>query len=285
MSLFIPPVPSWGFNYNSDDVRPAAAMGTTVTPGNNSMGSWAEIVDGALITSDVFGIEVNFNSNAVSAAARNTLCDIGVDPTAGTSYSTIIPYLLATSAAPRNVGQGGIWYFFPLFIPAGSSIACRASVDNATVGTLRVAIRLYGRPRFPDAVRVGRRVEAVGTVTGTSEGTVVAAGGASEGSWTSLGTISRGAWFFQLGVGSSDASLTAGTCDWDLAAGDATNKRIIGQPLATSMVTGTAEQFSLQNRYVDGYMRVDAGETIYARGRHSGTPDTDVTVIAYALGG
>lgn len=283
--LFVPEFPAWKFNYASDDVRPAAAMGTTVTPAQNSKGSWAEIVDGALITEDIWGIEINFNSGAVSAAARNIIADIGIDPSAGTSYVSIINNLLATSCAPRNVGQGGFWYYFPLHIPAGSSIACRGSVDNATVGTFRVAIKVAGQPRYPGATKVGKRVETIGAVTGTSEGTVVSAGGASEGSWTSLGTLARDAYYFQMGIGSSDASLTAGSCDWDLAVGDATNKRIVAEPLMRSIVTGTGEQLSMQNRYHDGFCRAFAGETVYARGRHSGTPDSDVTICAYALGG
>jgi hypothetical protein len=285
MSLLVPGIDEFGSVLNSHDVRPAANIGITITPAQNSKGSYAEYIDGALVTFDVYGIEINFNTNSRSAAIGNTLVDIGIDPAAGTTYQVVIPNLSATHACPLNVGQSGFWYYFPLFVPAGSSIAARASIDNATVGTLRSLIRLFGEPRYPEAVRVGRRCEAVGAVTATSEGTVVVAGGASEGTWTSVGTLARDAWWFQLGVCASDTSLSAGTCFWDMAVGDATNKRIISQPICRTMVTGTGEEFSMLNQMYGCCLDAKAGQTVYVRGQHSGTPDTDVTCIAYAVGG
>lgn len=281
----VPGTREWLFFLESNPGRPAAARGITITPAQNSKGSWAEYVDGALVTSDCFGIEINFNSNSRSGAIGNTLVDIGIDPAAGTAYSVVIPDLSACHASPLNVASGGIWYYFPLFIPAGSSIAARASIDNATVGTLRSFIRLFGKPRHPEFVRCGRYVEAIGVVAATSEGTVVVPGGASEGTWTSLGTLSRDAWWYQLGVFSSDASLTAGTCEYDLSIGDATNKHVLPEPIVAASVTGTGEQFSFTNDYAGPMVAGVAGQTVYARGQHSGTPDTDITCIAYALGG
>lgn len=286
MTLLVPGMPEWGFYLNSSDIRPAAAVGITITPAQNSFGgAWAEYVDGALVTADVYAIRINFNSNARTGANGNTLVEIGIDPAAGTSYTVLIPYLSATHAAPYNVGTRGIEYYFPIFIPAGSSIAARASIDNATVGSFRSFIQLYGKPRHPDHVRVGRHCDAIGEVTATSEGTVVAAGGAAEGTWTSVGTLARDAWWFQLGICSSDISLTAGYCDWDIAIGDATDKRVLPDKICTSLVSGTAEQFSYANREQGCYLDAKAGQTVYVRGRHSGTPDSDVTCIVYAVGG
>lgn len=286
--LLVPSIPVYDFFYsNVTATRPAAAMGITITPAQNSKGSWSEYVDGALVTQDIYGIAINFNSNAVSTANRNTLVDIGIDPAAGTSYTVIINNLLATSAAPIGTAYGGVWYYFPLFIPAGSSIAARASVDNVTVGSFRSFIQLYGKPRYPAATRVGKYVLTIGAVTGTSEGTVVTCGTTSEGSWTSIGSLSRDAWWYQLGIGTSDASLAAGILNWDLSVGDATNKAIVGgEPFATSVVVGTTEQFSVRNeQFAGGSEKGVNGQNVYVRGQHSGTADSDMTVIVYAVGG
>lgn len=287
MTLHVPGMEEWGTIIRSHDVRPAANVGVVVTPAQNTKvgAAWAEYLDGALVTQDIYGIEINFNSNSRSGGVGNTIVDIGIDESAGTTYQVVIANLLATHASPYNVNAQGYWYYFPLFIPAGSSIAARASVDNATVGSFSSFITLYGKPRYPENIRFGRRVESIGVVTATSEGTVVVAGGASEGTWTSVGTLARDAWWFQLGVGTSDSSLLAGNYDWDVAIGDASNKRILPQPQGRSLVTGTLEQLSLLNNYHGCCCDALAGQTVYVRGQHSGTPDTDVTCAVYALGG
>jgi hypothetical protein len=289
MTLHVPGFGEFGWVLSSHAAtRPAANMGITITPAQNSKaGAYSEYIDGALVLFDVYGIKLNFNTGDRLGASANMIVDIGVDVTAGTSYTVLIPDLLVTHAAPYNIGAGGVWYYFPLFIPAGTSIAARASIDNATVGTLRSMIYLYGKPRYPEQVRVGRRVEALGEVTATSEGTVVVAGGAAEGTYTSMGTLTRDAWWFQCGFGSSDSSLTAGQIyDWDVAVGDATNKRLVStEPLGRTIITGAAEQVSHVNSMENASLDGKAGQTVYIRGQCSGTVDTDTTCIVYALGG
>lgn len=289
MSLLVPGFNEFGWVFSSHSgTRPAANMGITITPAQNSKaGSYSEYVDGALVINDVYGIKINFNTNDRSNAVGNTLVDIGVDVTAGTSYTVLIPDLLATHAAPYNIGGGGFWYYFPIFIPAGTSIAARASVDNATVGSLRSQIYLYGKPRYPEQVRCGRYVEALGEVTATSEGTVVTAGQAAEGTYTSMGTLTRDSWWYQMGFGSSDSSLTSGNIyDWDVAVGDASNKRLVStEPLGRTIITGAAEQVTHINSMENASMLGKAGQTVYIRGQCSGTPDTDTTCVVYALGG
>jgi hypothetical protein len=287
MTLAVPGFQEFGWVLSSHaSTRPAANMGITITPAQNSKGSYSEYIDGALVLFDVYGIKINFNTNDRSNAVGNTLVDIGVDVTAGTSYTVLIPDLLATHASPLSIGHG-VNYYFPLFIPAGTSIAARASIDNATVGTLRSMIYLYGKPRYPAQVRVGRRVEAIGEVTATSEGTVCVPGTAADGTYTSMGTLTRDAWWFQMGFGTSDASLASGGIyDWDLAIGDASNKRLAStEPIARTIIHTSAEQVSHINSMENASMFGAAGKTVYIRGQGSGVADTDITTIAYALGG
>ena len=81
-------------------VRPAAAYGTSVTPGNNTYSSYVDLLSATSEDSD--WIEININSIGTSATATDTLVTIGVDPAGGTSYTDFIPHLLASAAGPYS---------------------------------------------------------------------------------------------------------------------------------------------------------------------------------------
>jgi hypothetical protein len=186
--LRVPKVPSFGWHLSTATGQPAAAFGTSVTPGNNTYGTYAELIDGALVTDDVWAVRIQVNSNTVSGAARDTLLTIGIDPTAGTSYTDHISHLLVSDANTYTSDHGGVWYDFPFRIPAGSSIAAKASVNNATVGTLRCWMQLYGRPESSEVSPLGTKFRTFGEVTASSRGTLVTPGTTSEGAWTQLGS-------------------------------------------------------------------------------------------------
>ena len=199
--LYVPSANDYKWKLSSQQgVRPAAAYGHSVTPGNNVMGTWVQMVAGASLTEDVWFIMINVNSGAVSAASRDMLIDIGVDPAGGSSYVVKIPYLLASSSAPYNVSHGGCWFGFPLRIKAGSSIAARAQVNNATVGTVRVLAWVYGQPRRPETTRTGSFVRSFGQTTGSSSGTTTVPGTTADGTWVQLGSaLAEPLWWWQLG--------------------------------------------------------------------------------------
>lgn len=278
MSLIIPAPPQFQWQLATTDAAPTDLYGTSVTPGNNTKGSYAELIDGALVPYDVWLVRINFNSNAVSGAARDTIVDIGIDPTAGTSYSVIIPDLLATSAGPY--GLRSIDYWFPLHIPAGSSIAARASVNNGTVGTLRCWATLFGKPRHPELTWKGSKVEAIGIVSGSSRGTSVTPGTASEGSWTSLGTVTKQAHWWEVGYGCNDGTMDAGNVVGDLSAGASAG----GEIMLTEhqqWIADTSERMGKAGPR--GFARtVPAGYTIYGRLQQNST-DTNTSMAAYAV--
>lgn len=283
MALFVPhAAQSFEWWTSNNTGRPAAAMGTSITPGNNTMGSYTQILSGASVAQDVYGIYVMINSNTVSAAARNALVTIGVDPAGGTSYTDTIPTLLGSCAGAATVG--GIWYYFPLWIRAGSSIAAQASVNNATVGTLRVYTQVFGQPTNPEAVKVGTYVDAFGVTTGTSSGTAITSGTTSEGAWTALATsISRSCWWWQIGMGVNDTTMAALVYAADLASGDASNKRVIIQDQLFN--SSSAEALSSPPMTVGCEMDVAAGVNVYGRLQCSGTADSSLSMAAYGLGG
>lgn len=272
---------SWGYQTgNTLTTRPTggAAFGTSITPAENAYGSYTSILSAASITEDCYWIEVNINSNTVSAAARDALVTIGVDSSGGTSYVDLIPHLLGSNASYHGNNQTGMNYSFPLFIKAGSQLAAKASVNNATVGTLRVSVKLYGAPSRPEAIWHGSAVEAVGVVTATSKGTDITAGTTSEGSWTSLGTTTGRCAYWQLGGGINNSATSNFQYHLDIATGDGSNKIPILQDV--SFVTTTSEMCSLFQG--PGWMDVPAGGTIYARAQCSSTGQT-ISVAAYGV--
>jgi hypothetical protein len=268
--------------------QPASAVGTSITPGNNTKGSYTEVISDTVVVNDVYGIRINFNSNSVSTVARDTIVDIGTDPAGGTSYGVVIPDLLASCAQiylPAATGAaGGIWYYFPLFIPAGSAIAARASVNNATVGTLSCWIQLFGRPTRPDLVKVGSRVTAYGIVAASSRGTTITPGTVSEGAYVSLGTPSVDNWWWQVGMGVNDGSMSDNVNHLDLAYGDATNKHLILEDVPWMSDGGEGTQ-SYMYEGDECCRHIPASQELWGRAQCSATPDSAISMAAYGLGG
>lgn len=259
--------------------RPAPGLGTTVTPGTASEGSWATVQ--SALAQDAYGIMVCINSAFTSATPRNYVVDIGADPAGGTSYSAIITDLLAGGATALDVG-GGVWYYFPLFIPAGSTIGARAQGTNAS--TMKVFTSCFQLPMNPSQVRKGSFTETVGITPGAILGTSVTPGTSSEGSWTSIGTTVNRLWWWQLGVqvSASDSAWNTALLFGDVATGDATHKDIIIQD--NPFVTSTAEACANPPLSAGVEWDVPAGANIYVRLQNAGSNDT-YTVAVYGCGG
>lgn len=269
--------PSWGTS------RPAAANGTSVTPGTGGYGSWYQLF--SAISFDAFGIFLNINSNYTSAASRNTAIAVGYDPAGGSSYwdGIIVGDLICGNADSYTSGGrsgNGTWYYFPFFIPAGSSIGVSAISTVATA--FRVGAILYQKPMNPSMIRKGSWVSTFGASGYT--GTNVTPGTTSEGAWVSLGTTSDRHWWWQIGVHlpSGDTSHNAAAVHYDLAVGDASNKDIIIQDLCIQ----PSAQESITNAPLTMGVEWDvpAGSNIYIRAQTSGTAETN-QAAAYGMGG
>lgn len=288
MTIALQGSPEFGWILPTATGQPAAAFGTSVTPGQNAYGSYAELIDGALVTSDVEEVDICFNSVTSNGAERSALFRIGIDQSAGTSYATLISGLLGTSAAAFASANGlPIWYRFPIRIPAGSSIAVcmsrNVSVASAPT-TSRCFMVLRGRPTHPRQIyQPCAYVRTYGETLATSEGTAVTPGTTDEGAWTQLGTIGAGDLirYWELGVGVRNAAMTANVMFADLAVGDASNKRIVLQDVpiptmaAECLVKGIAGAWGVAS----------PGDIVYGRLQSAGTPDSGVTMCAYGAGG
>ena len=276
---------AYGWSFSSTGAtRVAAAWGTSITPGNNTYGSYTQVLSGANVAKDVFGILINFNSNASSATARDTIVTIGVDPAGGTSYTDYIPDLLASSAAGAIAiaGGSGIHYFFPMWIKAGSTVAAKASVNNATVGTLRVRMQIFGLPRDRRNILVGTKCKSYGITAASSTGTSVTSGTTSEGTWTQLATIAStdNPWWWQYGVGVNNGTITAVSYSADLGIGDASNKVIVGED---RVWTGTTGETWSDDGIGNGYYQSKGGDITYGRIQASGTAITGLSMAAYGV--
>ena len=287
--LFTPPgINEYAFGtYSWGTTRPAAANGTAVTPNNltAAYGTTAQLF--TALTYDAYGIFININSNAASGASRNTVVRIGIDEAGGTNYTGVINDLLCGGAPAYTVGSGGIYYYFPLFIPAGSTVgaAARGSVGTA----FRVGAVLQQQPLNPTLCSRGTFVETLGITLGTAiaRGVTVTPGTTAEGTpWTLIGTTTRRCWYWEYGIqmATTDTAWGANVLYTDIGIGDGS----LGgtTPIITDMWSSTdaTENFSKINTAGFAEYDVPAGTNVYARMQNSGTNDA-YQIAVYGMGG
>lgn len=277
MTLIVPSPCRWEAIYgNTVGVRPSTTQGTSITPGNNTYGSYAQLLAGSAVLTPGYDLAVSINSGAVSAAAKNTIVTLGLDLAGGTTFTDWIIDLLAP--ATEN-WPGGRKYHFPIFVPAGASIGAKASVNNATVGTVRVEVKVFAKPTRPEMHRYGHIVQTIGSTPASSSGTAITSGTTSEGAWTSLGTLTKDSWWWQLGFGVNDASLGGASYTADLGFG--TTQKVIIEDLG--IATSSSENITVVGDQVNEAHEVPGSTSIYGRLQCSGTADSGLSLAAYAL--
>lgn len=254
--------------------RPSGTPGTSVATGTGVYGAYSTLIAAAAVTSDVYGVMVCLNNTALTTVSRVATVKIGVDPAGGTTFITLIPDLVAWSAGPLTTG-GGMWYYFPIFIKAGSTIGAAALGIGAN--TINVQCIVFGRPRAPSKPWVGTAVDVIGPLTPMTSGTT------SDGTYAALGTTTKAYKYWQCGMGCDTTAGTSGNVyTMDLAYGDASNKMLI---IADQMFqyTTAAETFGGVGTPSNVcYRRTPSGAIIYARIQCSGT--ADASIVGYAYG-
>jgi hypothetical protein len=286
MPLYMPPMCRFDYDYYNWGTNPSANHGVSVTPGaSGAFGSWTSIAIPAVVTEDIYWMDLLLHTLS-GTGNRQIKFDIGVDPAGGTSYTTIIPNVLAGSP-PTGPGGAGIGFnvAFPIFIKAGSQIAIRVANGNATAGTIRVALRIRGRPSNPETALRGTIVENLGYVAG-SIGTTFTPGNAADGTWQLLGTTVQPLWWWTLCHGVNNGTVTQEYTYIDLAFGDASNKHTIKKLLYAGTTAEVNADFSKTNLiFSECYCPVPANTNIYVRGRCDGAPDTGYHACAIGIGG
>lgn len=278
---------------NTQGVRPAAAMlGTGINfsvPPGNTYGAYATMLT---VTEDVFCVVLNFHSTRASATARDMIATLGIDPAGGTNFQDLIPHLICGNAGQyAGSAVGGLWYRFPVFIPAGSSIGMKGSGNISTTVTARCLMWLFGKPSAPELVRYGTYVDAFNIDLSTSsadQANAPAIGTTSEGAWTSLGIESRPHFFWQCGMSVNNTVQPQGTMHIDIGLSDGTgDKYIVLENVDVGYYTtletqGMIPAWSLGGEYCD---TLDANREVFARAWFSGASFTGMSVAAYGVGG
>ena len=174
----------------------------------------------AALAEDCYGLAILFSGGFTAATTRRALVDVLIDPAGGTSWSVLIANLLSCGASYQ---PGGYWYYFPIFLKAGTALGSAHQDLVATTQALRVGYRVYGRPSHPHLLRVGSRVDTFGAVTGTTTGTAFTPGTSVMGALSSsFGTMTRDAWWWQCGFAYDDNNVASGsrcgsTCSPEMA--------------------------------------------------------------------
>lgn len=261
--------------------------GATVTPGNNLYGTYVQLLAGAAVTDDAYGFWVNVNSLAVSGAARDAIAKIGLDPAGGTTYTDFITDLYVSCAgAHTGVGVGGIWYYFPVRIKAGTSIAIALSVNNATVGTAGAQCQLLCRPSHPDLIRVGSYVRTFGSTPGTSSGTAFAPVSGSKSAYVQLGSAIAAAdslWYWHLGVGINQSVVGNNNplaCDLAIGSSTTVNRIVVADQI---ILPTTAEVIGY--RVTGAAAIAKPGDLVFMRAATTGVLFTGWSAIGYGIGG
>jgi len=276
--------PGTDFGWSADNFGATysdAGIGTN-SPGHanaNTKGANTAIL--SAIAEDCYGMAIGFSGGNTAATVRRNLVDILIDPAGGTSWSVLINNLLVNSA---SLVMGGWWYYFPVYLAAGTAIGSANQSLTASTSALRVFIRVFGKPTRPELVRCGTKIETFGAVTGTTTGTSITPGNAAMGSYTaSLGTTANDLWWWQGGIAFNDTTL-ADECELlDVAAGDATNKKLCAENIL--YVANNSEQCgksAIGSRLP--VQHVKAGENVYMRAVGTAAAQTTPVCVAYGLG-
>ena len=271
-------------NYPESGIRPSSNFGTTVTASAtpNTYGTYTSLI--TAIGFEVWGIAININTGSTAATDVRSLLTIGKDEAGGSSFTDYIPDLICGKASTFD-NFSGFNYYFPMLFKSGSSIGAKLQSSVASQ-TIRVSIRAFGAPAYPEATKVGSILETFGVVAATSEGTALTPGTTSEGVFTAALTANKGVaarefWWWQLGYSISNTVAVAQLLHVDVYAGDATTKRRIIEPCVVRVDTGEA---MCCDPHI-GSATIASGDLVYARSQSSATPETGHTVAVYAVAG
>lgn len=147
----------------------------------HTKGAWVQLH--AATPFNGYLLEVFFMDTRVGSTDTSSLLDIGIDPAGGTAYTVLVPNLLAGHAQSSNLN--GRYQSFPVYIPAGSTVAARLQSIIAS-HSAEVAVRIHGGITGDPFPTQGLVVD-YGTATASSSGTTPANAAANtKGAWVQL---------------------------------------------------------------------------------------------------
>jgi hypothetical protein len=259
--------------------------GTSVIGGaSNTYGSYTEILSD--LPYDCYGLEIGVGSANVGGAACSWMMKLGIDPSGGTTYTTLEPLsdFIVGSPGQNTFVTGGVLsrFYFPLFIKAGSAVAVKWAYSNATAGrTINTLLRALCAPRDAHVTPTISKIVGYGIDNTNSTGTTVVPGTTSEGSWTEIGTVGAGEypWWWQVVLDNKATSVVIQAIHVDFAIGDATNKKVVMQN-DWKWLSSSEATFQLPN-FLGPCHQASPGDKLYVRMWASSTLGTDYRIGVY----
>lgn len=268
----------------------SSSTGATITPGNNTYGTYVQLIAGGSLTERAYGIQFVISGVASSGQARDTCFKFGADPSGGSSYVDIGTDISCSCASSigGGTGTGMVTPVIPIRFEAGTSIAIAMAINNATVGTGNAFCRLAWKPTHPELIpRTGVALRTYGVATPGSPSTATAitpnnAGGKS--AFVQLGTIAAGdfPWFWFGGVHCNNSAMSnnASWWDWALGSGTGTNRIIIADDV---VAPSSAE--TLTRAIAGVYAQGNPGDLVFVRAGGPAASPTGMAAAAYAVVG
>jgi len=240
------------------------------------------------LAEDCYGMILCFFSGSTVTTIRRQMVDLLIDPAAGVGNAgaswTVLINNLFTGNPSVLVGKSGHKFYFPLFLKAGTAIGARTQ-DTVIDATVRLAIKVFGKPTHPELVKFGTSVQTMGADTATTAGITVVPGVSSVyGSYSATyGTLARDAWWWQLGYGLNDSSMSDGRQAWDIAH-DTTAKILCAQGIESSAVSAEETVKEAFGHRLP-IRCASAGSSVYVRAlTTNSTADSGYSAVVYAVG-
>lgn len=196
--MYAPDPLTFAYKTSSFSGNPTASPGTAVTGGNSNADGTPVALIGTALTHDVEMLEVSIScaaSTLQTTIDTSMICDLLIDRAGGTSWDTtnlLIEGLFAGGFSLQTGTSGTLavrkWKF-PLWLPAGSTIAGRArSLVASGNTTFEVLLNAYGGINRPENYWCGQRVDAIGVNRAASGGASITPG-ASANTYPSFGSF------------------------------------------------------------------------------------------------
>lgn len=258
-----------------------AGPGTNFTAGaSNADGTAVELI--ADLTHDVHFVVIEFGGLSTNTANGSSLADLLIDRAGGTSWSDFISDMIAGFTPVFTSSSSSSKYFFPVWIPAGSSLAVQArTAHTADFVNSRCAIWCYGEPRRPDTWWCGQKVESLGITAASSSGTNVTPGASgAAGTFTTIGTSTGRYEALQFGLNGSDAAELAAGYHWEMGYDSVL---IPGTPTMYCLFTSTEINHKSGINAGPIFAHVPSGKVLQARATSSAASPEDTNVAIYGV--
>ena len=218
--LYIPNGGRWRAQHNWGSVA-TATPGASVTTGGTAATKGTPVEIFSSTNFDTCLVAIGISEYAAAATASRLMVDLLIG---AATESVLINNLVGSHGGAT---YGGLQYYFPLYIPAGSRVAVQAAGDRTTTAC-RVQVALYGG-LISSPWQVGSGVETYGVGT-VPAGTAVTPGNAADGAWvqmTSSSLRNHFAWHAALQHPTDTSWGSARIYQWELGVGGAGSEVLI----------------------------------------------------------